>query len=89
MLLEEVDLVLTMEEHHAETARGLAPERESRIHLLSRYAAGGNPAVRGGVPDPIGGDLEDYRLTFVEIRELIAAALPRLEREIGEAPVEA
>ena len=86
---QEIDLVLTMEEHHAEAARRLAPGRESRIHLLARYAAEGNPAVRGGVPDPIGGDLEDYRLTFVEIREQIAAALPRLEREIGEAPVEA
>lgn len=88
-LLAESDLILTMEEHHAESARALAPAAGERIHLLARYAAGGNPAVRGGVPDPIGGDLEDYRTVFMEIREQIAAALPRLEREIGEAPVEA
>jgi protein-tyrosine phosphatase len=87
-LVEESDLVLAMEEHHAETARRLAPDHGDRIHLLHRYAANGNPAVRGGVPDPMGGDLEDYRMTFVEIHEQITAAFPRLEGEIAEAPVE-
>jgi len=87
-LVEESDLVLAMEEHHAEAARRLAPDLGDRIHLLLRYAANGNPAVRGGVPDPIGGDLEDYRMTFVEVHEQITAALPRLEGEIVEAPVE-
>jgi protein-tyrosine-phosphatase len=88
LLVEESDLVLAMEEHHAETARRLAPDHGDRIHLLQRYAANGHPAVRGGVPDPMGGDLEDYRMTFVEIHEQITAALPRLEGEIAEAPVE-
>ena len=87
-LLETSDLVLAMEQHHVEAMRRVAPDLSDRIHLLSRYAADGNPAVQGGVPDPIGGDLEDYRLIFAEIRDQIRAALPRLEREIAEAPVE-
>jgi protein-tyrosine-phosphatase len=87
-LLEASDLVLAMERHHAEAMRRLAPDLSDRIHLLSQYAADGNPAVQGGVPDPIGGDLEDYRLIFAELRDQIRAALPRLEREIAEAPVE-
>jgi protein-tyrosine-phosphatase len=87
-LLETSDLVLAMEKHHAEAMRRLAPDLGDRIHLLSQYAADGNPAVQGGVPDPIGGDLEDYRLIFAELRDQIRAALPRLEREIAEAPVE-
>jgi protein-tyrosine-phosphatase len=87
-LLENTDVVLAMERHHADAMRRLAPDLADRIHLLSQYAADGNPAVQGGVPDPIGGDLEDYRLIFAEIRDQIRAALPRLEREIAEAPVE-
>jgi protein arginine phosphatase len=87
-VLEQNDLVLAMEKHHADAMRRLAPDLGDRIHLLSQYAADGNPAVQGGVPDPIGGNLEDYRLIFAEIRDQIRAALPRLEREIAEAPVE-
>lgn len=87
-VLEQNDLVLAMEKHHADAMRRLAPDLGDRIHLLSQYAADGNPAVQGGVPDPIGGNLEDYRMIFAEIRDQIRAALPRLEREIAEAPVE-
>jgi protein-tyrosine-phosphatase len=87
-LIEESDLVLAMEDHHREAARRMAPDLADRIHLLARYAAGDDAGPLLGVPDPIGGDLEDYRETFAEIRDSIARALPRIERDISAILVE-
>ncbi len=87
-LVEESDLILTMEEHHLDAARRLAPEQADRIHLLARYAADDDTAPVAGVADPIGGSLEDYRVAFVQIREQIHQALPRIEREILAGVVE-
>ena len=85
-LLAEQDLVLTMEEHHRTVAAGLLPDRESHIYLLSRYAEGRPDAPPMGVPDPIGGDLEEYRAAFRIIERYLRQALPRVEREIlGDA----
>ncbi len=87
-LLADQDLVLTMEEHHRQVAEGLLPQRGDRIHLLSRYAEGSDDAPPMGVPDPIGGDLEEYRETYRIIERYLRRALPRVEREIlgGDAP---
>jgi protein-tyrosine-phosphatase len=87
-LLEESDLVLTMEDHHREAARRVAPDLADRIHLLARYAAGDDVGTLLGVPDPIGGDLEDYRTAYAEIRDALVRALPRIEREISAVLVE-
>lgn len=81
-LIEENDLILTMEDHHRAATVGLAPDCESRIHLLARYAADNSPAASEGVGDPIGGSLEEYRATYRQILGQIEAALPRIEREI-------
>jgi len=81
-LLEESDLVLAMEEHHRQAAVRMAPEFADRIHLLSRYAEHREDAPPMGVPDPIGGDLEEYRSVFRIIHRYVMAAVPRIEREI-------
>jgi len=81
-LIEECDLILTMEDHHRAASASLAPEFENRIHLLARYAAGDAPGTVDGVGDPIGGSLGEYRATYRQILGQIEAALPRIEREI-------
>ncbi len=78
-LIESCDLVLAMEEHHRVAAERIAPRFGDRIHLLSRFAAGDESVPPLGIPDPIGGDLEEYRGAFVQIREFLIQALPRIE----------
>lgn len=86
-LIEESDLILAMEEHHRMAAARMAPRDPEKIHLLSRYADG-DEAPPLGVPDPIGGDLEEYRETFEKINEYVRQALPRIEQEILAGAVE-
>jgi protein-tyrosine-phosphatase len=85
-LIEESDLLLVMEAHHRTAVTRVVPQAAGKAHLLGAYAS---EAGENGVDDPIGGDLEDYRVTFRTIQQLITKALPRLEREIlgdnGEA----
>jgi protein-tyrosine-phosphatase len=79
-LLDETDLVLTMEAHHREQAARLHPEAAERIHVLGVYAAGGEDAP--GIPDPIGSDRDTYRRVYEGIHRQVQDALPRIEREI-------
>ena len=81
-LIAESDLILTMEDHHRMAAERLDPARADRVHLLARYGAEHPEAVLTGVPDPIGGDLDDYRRAYERIHEQMTAALPRIERNI-------
>jgi protein-tyrosine-phosphatase len=81
-LVEECDLILAMEEHHRVAAVRLAPTHARRVHLLSRFAAKDPQAPPLGVPDPIGGDLEEYQSVFSRIEDYVTRALPRIEEEI-------
>ncbi len=81
-LVEECNLILAMEEHHRVAAVRLAPTYARRVHLLSRYAAGDSHAPPLGVPDPIGGDFEEYQSVFSRIEGYVTQALPRIEEEI-------
>ncbi len=80
LLLEESDLILAMEDHHADTIKNFAPDLVQNVELLARYGTEDNPA--GGIPDPIGGSLDEYRAARDQIRNEIITALPRIEREI-------
>ncbi len=81
-LIEESDLVLGMEEHHSAEAQSLAPDLADRIHVLEGYGADDETTPVTGVPDPIGGSLDEYRSSFSRIQKQIADARPRIEREI-------
>jgi protein-tyrosine phosphatase len=81
-LVAESDLLLAMEQHHADALKALAPDMAGRIELLARYAAQEQGGDFVGIDDPIGGDLEEYRMARDQIEAQILAALPRIEREI-------
>jgi protein-tyrosine-phosphatase len=81
-LIEESDLLLTMEEHHSSGARSLAPDLADRVHVLEGYGSEDETGRVTGVPDPIGGSLDEYRSSFRRIQQQINNALPRIEREI-------
>jgi protein-tyrosine phosphatase len=87
-LLEATDLLLAMEQHHVHAARSMSPALESRMHLLSQFAAGDEGAAPLGVADPIGGDLDEYRAARASIEHYINQALPRITAAIEESVVE-
>ena len=56
-LIEEADLILTMEAAHSAYIRRLWPESADKVHNLRAYDDG----VDEDVADPVGMDLEAYR----------------------------
>lgn len=75
--VDRADLILAMARHHVDEIVALVPDAEPRTHLLAEYAGRGDLDV----PDPIGGDLDEYRRAYRLIRELLSAAVPRIIRE--------
>ena len=73
-LVAGADLVLGMSPHHVD--RALALGGEGKSYLLGEYAGRAGRAAE--VEDPFGGDLDDYRSTYQQLRELLADALERL-----------
>jgi protein-tyrosine-phosphatase len=72
-------LVLTMSARQLDFIRVLAPEGVERVHTLRGYATrGADPA---DVRDPFGGDLDAYRRTLGELRELVERSLLRWYEE--------
>ncbi len=82
-MLEEAWLVLVMTPEQRRAVVALAPHLESRVHLLSAYAAG----TPEGAPlaDPFGGDLDTYRRTLAQIETLVGLGLERFLVE-AESP---
>ncbi len=76
-----VDLVFGMSPHHVERAVDLGGSGKS--HLLGDFA-GRSPGT-GLVEDPFGGDLEEYRLTYARLEELLTAAVARLAKPQTDA----
>ena len=64
-LLNQADFIVCLSASHAMRLASYVPEEKIRI-------------LGGGISDPYGGDLEDYRTCAAQI----AAALPALEREL-------
>jgi len=73
-LVKQADLLLAMSGHHL--ARVTELGGEDKVHLLTRYA--GRDESRGDVPDPYGSDIDTYRATFVELRDLIDGLVSRV-----------
>jgi protein-tyrosine phosphatase len=69
-MVREADFVYCLAETHLDAARALHPHDATRIALL-------DPAGRG-IPDPFGGDLEDYRHAGAAIAAAIEQRLPAM-----------
>lgn len=76
-LLDAADLVLTMEDHHRAVALTMNRESVGRIFNIVDYAG---DAEHDGVADPIGGAIDEYRVTFTQIKALLEAALLRIRK---------
>lgn len=81
-MIRASDLVLGMEPHHVEHARGLAPDVADRIHLITEKGAAAPAARSQGVLDPMGGSAEQYRDTFNRIRSHLLGWIPVIRESI-------
>lgn len=62
-LIKQCDLILTMTEGHRQI---LLPLAGDKVHVLNEYAG-----ASGEIPDPYGGDLEEYEETAREIYDVL------------------
>ncbi|MEW6014603.1 MAG: low molecular weight protein arginine phosphatase [Candidatus Zixiibacteriota bacterium] len=73
-LIEQTDLILAMTPAHCYEVVRLSPEARSRTFLLRNFPDAGCDGE--GIADPIGGSLDMYNQTFIEIGEEIGRILP-------------
>ena len=72
-VVEASDLVLCMSPHHVQRVRALGGE--GKVYLLGEYA--GRADDDKEVEDPFGGELDDYRRTYDQLKLLIGDAVER------------
>jgi protein-tyrosine phosphatase len=80
-LVADADLVFGMSPQHVERVERLGGA--GKAHLLGAYAGESGDAAE--VADPFGGEMEDYRVTYERLVDLIDAALTRLLTERSDA----
>ena len=76
-LVEGADLVLGMSLPHVQRAQMIGGRGKS--YLLGAYA--GKDRDHAEVEDPYGGDLDDYRNTYMQLESLLVVAVERMVRE--------
>ena len=72
-LLRRFDLVLTMEHYHKAVLQEVFRDQSARIFMLSEMAG-----LVQDIPDPIGGDLEDYQATTDMLTRMLSDGLDRI-----------
>jgi len=75
--IDSTDLLLALEPGHLSKVQGFAAT-EGKAYLLSEFAGGA-----GGVPDPYGGDEQDYADCANKIEQYIAAVWEKIRRVAG------
>lgn len=76
-MVEGFTHIFGMGESHIETVRAYFPESLEKTFVLREFIT--DEGADRNVPDPIGGDLEEYRLT----RNLIKEAMPSILRFVA------
>ena len=73
-LIEQADLIFAMTPSHCYEIFRLSPEAKARTFLIKNYPEAGCEGE--SVVDPIGGSLDIYNQTFLEIGEELGRILP-------------
>lgn len=74
-LIKQFDLVLTMEKIHRDTLKHKFPEYSDRIFMISEMVG-----KVEDIADPIGGELEDYRVTADILEGIFSEGFDRINR---------
>ncbi len=81
-IIYRADLILAMEKSHCQEVLRLCPEAENKVYLLKKFPVSGCNGE--GVNDPIGGSLDMYNHTFLEIGEELGRILPEILEKVDE-----
>jgi len=74
--IRNADLILCMTSHHCQDVLSTDPEAKSKTFMLTSYP---EPGCTGDdIADPIGGSLDMYNQTFLEIGEELGRMLPHI-----------
>jgi len=84
-IIDRTDLILAMERSHCQEVLRLVPEAEDKVFLLKKFPVSGCSGE--GVDDPIGGSLDMYNQTFLEIGEEIGRILPEILKLVDQKKV--
>jgi protein-tyrosine-phosphatase len=76
----DCNLILALSGEHYEEIRTWSPAIAARTFLLKAFPNAGNPGAGAWVRDPIGGEVSEYRKTFLELDEILRRILPELGR---------
>jgi protein-tyrosine-phosphatase len=76
-IIESADLILAMSPDHVNYIFSVSPSAKNRTYLIKGFPKPFSP-TQEGVRDPIGGPLELYNQTYLELDEIIR----RIERDI-------
>ena len=82
-LFKEQDLIFALAQNHYEFMRNF-PDFESKVYMVKAFPHYGHPDPEHSVEDPLGGSLEEYKVTFEEIYTEIRRALPEIIRRIED-----
>ncbi len=76
-LIDEADIIFAMSHEHVEKIAEMDGQAREKTYLLKGFPARYSP-TQARVEDPIGGSLEQYNQTFLELDEEIRRIFPRL-----------
>lgn len=76
-VVESADLIFCMSHHHLQRVEGLGGK--GKTWLLAQYVGRGGDESE--VEDPFGGELDDYRRTYHELKILTTQAVDRFLRD--------
>jgi len=81
-MLENADLVLTMEKMQFLYVRGMIPQEKDKVYLLKAF---GRKGVEEDVEDPISRDVEAYEDCFATLKLEISRILPLILKRASES----
>jgi protein-tyrosine-phosphatase len=79
-VLKESDLILVMEEMHTAFVKAMMAHHGLQVHLLGQYHPAGSALE---IPDPYGGNLNQYRHCLKLIRECLPPAIEFLNSTLS------
>lgn len=80
-IFRESDLVFALAENHFEVLKNWQ-DADKKLYMVKAFPEPGHGDARHSVDDPVGGSLEEYKVTFEEIYGEIKRALPDIIRRI-------
>jgi len=81
-LFKQADLILAMAKNHYEHLDDF-PDASQKLYRLKAFPQTNSADARHSVEDPLGGTLEEYKVTYQEIEQEIKRALPEIIRRIN------